>query len=129
MGNCGAYLGLNIVTNDRQSSLSKSALPIAFTGNKDRHAIDEATAGSQYLFHIPFGCLFASYWQIVDHHISLGLFEYIHNICSWARCLSDDLRQILAQSIVGHTSVNSDARLGHVAEFNGVVRLGVNSLS
>jgi hypothetical protein len=41
----GTQLGFNVITYDGYLSLFKSLAPVAITGDKNRHAIDESDSG------------------------------------------------------------------------------------
>ena len=48
--------------------------------------------------------------QVVDHHVGLGVLQQLDDVGRRAGRLLDDLRQVLAQAVVGHAALHRDAR-------------------
>ena len=124
----GAHLGLDVVADDRQAALDEPLLPVLLPGDEDRDAVDQGAAGFQDLLHVPLGGHLAAHGQVVDHHVGLGVFEDADDVVGRAGGLLDDLRQVLAQAVVGHAPVDLDAHLGHVAELDGAVAAAPDGL-
>ena len=72
--NCCTDLALDIISNDRQASLDEALLPIRLRGDKDRDAVDEAAAGFQHLFNVPFCGHFRTDRQVTHDNIGLRVF-------------------------------------------------------
>jgi hypothetical protein len=53
----GADLALDVVADDRQAGLRRSALPVLLAGDEDRDAVDERAAGLEDLLDVPLGGL------------------------------------------------------------------------
>jgi len=126
--NGGAKLTLDVVADDRQTGIQKALAPIFRGGDEDGDGVDHADAGFEDLFDIPLGGHFRTDGQVVDDHVRFGVFEYLDDVGGGAGGLGEDLGEILAQSVMGHTADNRYVLLGNVAEFVGIVGVRENSL-
>ena len=80
MNNGCPHLAFNIVANHRQVLLYEALLPVFFTSDKDRDAIDKTNFGLEYLLYIPLGGSFRADRQVVDHNVRFGLPQNFHNV-------------------------------------------------
>jgi len=51
----GADLGLDVIADDREAPVSEAGGPIRAGADEDGDAVDEAAAGLEALFDLPFG--------------------------------------------------------------------------
>ena len=128
MGDGRANLALDIVADDRQTFFTEFSGPLIRTGNKDWNGVDHSAACFQNLVGVPSGGVFGAHRQVIDDHIGFGLLEDFNHIIRIARGFFQDLSQIFPQAIQGIATVNFDAHMGNVREFDGVVGFGVNRL-
>ena len=124
MDDGGAYLGFDVISNDREASFFKARWPVSGTGNEDGDAVDKAAAGLEDLLYVPFGGFFAAYGEVADDHVCAGGFEDFGHVHCGAFCFGDDLGKIMAQAVVGHAALYGHVQVGYVCKFDGVVRFG-----
>ena len=125
----GADLALDVVADDRHAGLDEALLPVGLAGDEHGDAVDHGAAGGEDLLRVPLGGLFAAHGQVVDDHVGLRLLEDADDVGGRAGRLLDDLREVLAEAVVGHAAHDLDALLGHVAELHRVVGLGEDGLA
>ncbi len=128
MDDGGPDLRLDVVADDRKASLLEPLLPVLLAGDEDRDTVDETATGLEDLLHIPLGGHLAADRQVVHHDVGLGVFENAHDIGGRAGRLLDDLRQVLAQTIMRHAPVDLDSQLRDVGELGGAVATAPNGL-
>ncbi|MBA7696821.1 hypothetical protein ES703_105473 [subsurface metagenome] len=128
MDNSGSNLRFYIITDNGKPSFSKALLPILLSTDKNWNTVDKATASGQHLLNIPLGCLFTTNRQKVNHHIGLGFLKNFNYVGCWTWRLLNNLRQILAQTIMGHTPLNLNPCSRHLTEFKCIIRLSKNCL-
>ena len=61
--------------------------------------------------------------EVIDDDVGAGLAEDPDDVVGLAGRLLDDLRDVLAEPVVGHPARDLDAGLGDVRELDGVVRV------
>src|SRR5262249_26453160 len=125
----GADLTLDVVADDRQVCLLEAVAPVLLAANEDRDAVDEATASLQHLLDIPLGGCLAADGQVVDNDVGAGVLEDVDDVGGRARSLGDDLREVLAEAVMGHASDDLDARRRDLGELIGVVGAGEDCLA
>ena len=118
----GPDLRLDVIADDRQVFLREALLPVRLPRDEHRNAVDERAAGLERLLHVPLRGLFASYWQVAHDNIDLAIAEDADDVLGCAWCLLHDLREILADPIVGHAPRDLHAAAGDIREAVGVVR-------
>ena len=91
-------------------------------------ALMKPTPACERLLDVPLGGLLAAHRQVRDHHVDLALLEDAHHVRGRPGRLLDDLREVLAEPVVGHAPVHLDIQLRHLLEHVGVVGLGVDRL-
>src|SRR5262249_37215951 len=64
----------------------------------------------------------------VDDYVGAGVLEETRDIDGGAGSLGDDLREVLAQAIMGHAASDLDANLGDLGKLIGVVGARKNGL-
>ena len=124
-----ADLALDVVADDGQPGFFKAALPVFLAGDEHRNAVDERAARAQNLLHVPLGGFLAADRQIRHHHVRLGVLQQLHDVVRGAGRFRDDLRQILAQTIVRHAARHGHIQLGHVGKLVRVVLPGEDRLA
>src|SRR3990170_5722791 len=124
VGDRGADLALDVVTNHRQAGLGESALPVRLAADEDRDGVDEGDARLDRLLGVPLGGLLAADRQVADHDVDLALLQDVHDVGGRAGRLLDDLGQVLAQAVVGHAALDGNAAVRDIGELEGVVLAG-----
>ena len=122
----GTHLRLDVVTNDRQTPLLETVLPIFLRRNEDWNAIDEGAARLEHLFDIPFRGHFRTDRQIIHHHIGSRFFQNANDVISWPRRFFDDVLEILTHAVMSHAAMDFDAEALYFSEPNCVVGLRRN---
>ena len=107
---------------------SKRAAPVFFAGDEDRNAIDKPAAGFQHLLDIPLGGFFGADRKIIHDDIGSGVFQQLGDINGITRGFFDNLREIIAEPVVGHAAHDFDTGLGDGGKLEGVVRLGEDGI-
>ena len=128
VGDGRANLALDVVTDDGQATLREAALPVRLAPDEHRDGVHEADARLQRLLDVPLGRFLAADRQVADDHVDVALLEDADHVRRRSRGLLDDLAQVLAQPIVGHTAVDRDSGGGHIRELEGVVLAGEDRL-
>ena len=84
-------------------------------------ALMKPTPALQRLLDVPLGRLLGADRQVRDHHVDLPLLEDAHHVGRRAGRFLDDLRQVLAEAVVGHAAIDGHAGVRHVGELERVV--------
>ena len=126
MGDGRAELGLDVVADDGDAALFEAVAPVSFAGKEHGDAVDHGAAGVEYLLDVPLGGLLAAHGQVVDDHIHLTVPEDAGDVGGRVVGLPDEVGDVTADAVVGHSPLHLDAGVGNVGEFYGVVRLGEN---
>src|SRR5215467_13805647 len=124
----GAHLRLDVVTHDGQATLLEAPPPVLLAGDEYRDAVHEAAARVEDLLDVPLGCHFAAYGEEVDHHIRAGLAQNARDVHGGAGSLGNDLREVVAEAVVGHAALHGHVEVRYLAEAHGVVGLGPDRL-
>ena len=124
----GPHLGFDVVADNGYAPFLEAVAPVGFPGDKDRDAVDHSTTGVEDLLGVPLGRHFAAHRQVVDDHIHLPLFEDAGNIGGGMVGLFDQVGNIAADAVVGHSPFHRDAQAGDFGELDGVVRRGENGI-
>jgi len=126
--NGSADLGLDIIADDGEAVVGETGAPVGAGADEDRDAVDETATGLEDLFDIPLGSGLGADGQVVEDDVGLGLLEEFDDIGGGARGLLNDLGEVFTEAVMGHAASDFDAGGRDVAELEGVVREGVDSL-
>src|SRR4029079_6047278 len=129
MGDGRADLALDVVANDRNAALLESVRPVFLAGDEDRNAVDEHAARLEHLIDIPLGRHLGADRQVGDNNVGVGVFEDFGDIGGRTGHLGDDLREVFAEAVVRHATLDFDAELRHVGELDRVVRTAEDRLA
>ena len=122
----GAHLALDVITDDGQVALHKTAGPVFRTGDENRDGVDHTTAGIQDLLDIPLGGHLGTDRQVIDDDVGFGVLEDLDDVSSGTGGFGEDLAEVLAQAVVGHAARDGHIQFGDIAELVGVVGEGIN---
>ena len=122
----GPHLGFDVVADNRHAPFLEAVAPVGFPGDKDRDAVDHSAAGVKDLLGVPLGRHFAAHRQVVDDHIHLPLFEDAGNVGGGMVGLFDQMGNIAADAVVGHSPFHRHAQAGDIGELDGIVGRGEN---
>ncbi len=117
-----ADLTLDVVADDRQPLRLEALAPVLLAPNEDGDAVDEAAAGLQHLLDVPLSCRLTADGQIVDDHVGASVAQDVDDVGGGPWRLGDDLREILAQAVMGHAAHHGHLLDGNGSEFVRVVR-------
>jgi hypothetical protein len=113
----GADLRLDVVADHRQAALLEALAASTFSRAMNTGMqLTNAAAGLEHLLDVPLGRLLGSDRQVVHHHVGLGLAQQAHDVDGRAGRLLDDLREVLAEAVVGHAALHRHAGLRHLGE-------------
>ena len=116
-----ADLALDVVTDDRQASLLEALGPVRLAGDEDGDVVDEGDAGGESLLDVPLRGLLGAHRQVGDENVGLRILQQLDDVSSLARCLLDDLREVLAEAVMRHAALDDDALLRHARKLDRVV--------
>ena len=128
MHNRCSDLTFDIVTDHRQVRFLESLLPVFFTSNKHGNTVDETHTRLDNLLNIPLGGSLRANWQVVYHYICAGIIENLDNISCLPGCFGNHLREIFAQPIMGHPSIDLRSQFRHIGETIGIIWRGIDRL-
>ena len=105
------------------AGLLEALLPVRLARDEHRHAVDHRDAGLEDLLGVPLRRGLGADREVVDDDVGARLLEDLDDVGRLARCLLDDLGEVLADAVVRHAARDRDARLRHVGELDRVVRV------
>src|SRR5207248_9109850 len=109
-------LRLDVVADDRKALRREALLPVGFARDEDRDAVDERAPRLEDLLDIPLRGLFAAHGEVAHHDVDLPLAQAADDVTGLAWRLLDDLREVLADAVVGHPATHLDPGPRHVRE-------------
>src|SRR5581483_7822718 len=129
VNNSGPDLALDVVANHGQFCFFEAILPVLLARNKDGDTVHKANAGAQNLLNVPLRRRLGADGQVIDHHVSAGIIEDLHDVVGPSRRFMDNLGEILAQPVMGHAAIDLCPQLRHLGETIGIVRGCKNGLA
>src|SRR6266702_4993214 len=129
MHDCCPDLAFDIVANHRQIGLFEAILPVLFTRNKHWNTVDKTYACLEDLFNIPLGRCLGANGKVIYHHICACIFEDFYNIISLLWRLGNYTREVFAQPIVCHSTMDFRFQLRNFGKAIGIIRRGENGFA
>src|SRR5881628_973017 len=105
MDNRGADLALDVIADDRQSSLLEATSPVGIRCDKYGNAIDEGASRFECTQCVVFGRTLGADGQIRHEHLRTSAFEYVGHIALGAIGLGNIFTQIGAKAVQRSSSL------------------------
>ena len=80
VGDGGAYLGLDVVANDRDTSVFELLGPLGSSRDEDRKRVHERYPGVDGALRVEPRGIFGTDGQVADQNVSFAVLEYLHHI-------------------------------------------------
>ncbi len=102
---------------------SKRPCQYSSASDEDGHAVHHRAAGLEDLLRVPLRRRLGADREVVDDDIGARLLQDPDDVVRRAGRLGHDLREVLADPVVGHPARDLDPGLRHVGELDRVVRV------
>src|SRR5437660_5534989 len=129
MDNGSTNLALNVIPDHWQVSLFEAILPVFFTTDKDRNAIDKAHSCFQELLYVPLGGGLRAHGQVVDDNISSCILKDMYDISSLTGGFCNHAGEVLAKPIMGHTAIDRGTYTRNISKAICVIGSGIDSFA
>ena len=124
----GADLRLDIVADDRHTSVTELLRPLRIGGDEHRQAVHERTASVHSGLSVSLVRLLGTNRQVGNQHVDLLVTQHLRHIHRLGVRLRNHLTVVLAQTVVGRATQHLHTQIRHVRELDGVVLGGSDRL-
>ena len=128
VGDRGADLGLDVVADDRHTSVTELLRPLRIGGDEHRQAVHERTASVHSGLSVSLVRLLGTNRQVGNQHVDLLVTQHLRHIHRLGVRLRNHLTVVLAQTVVGRATQHLHTQIRHVRELDGVVLGGSDRL-
>ena len=128
VGDGGADLALDVVTDDRHAGGLELRGPLGVGGDEDRQGVDEGDARVDGALGVVLVGDLGAHRQVGHEHVDLGVLERLDDVDRLGVGLLDGQAVVLAEAVVGHAALHGHAGRRDVGDLDGVVLGGVDRL-
>ena len=128
VGDGGADLALDVVTDDRHAGGGELVRPLLGAGDEDRQRVDERDLGVDRGLGVELRGLLRADRQVADEDVGAGLAQGRDDVDRLLVGLLDDLAVVLAEAVEGGAALDGHAERRDVADLDGVVLAGDDRL-
>ena len=124
VGDGGTDLALDVIAHDRDTGVLELLGPLGRSGDEDRQSVDEGHARVDRALCVELRGLLRTDGEVAHQDIRAGLAQRLDDVHGAFVGLRDHLSVVLAQAVVGVSTLHRDPGGGHVADGDRVVLAG-----